>query len=90
MRIRYLALLRDFTGKKEEVWREPASCVGALIDALVKRYGRNFERWVRKDGKMWGLVLIMVNGQDIRMGDGFETPLSPDDEVVIFPPVGGG
>ncbi|MEI2387660.1 ubiquitin-like small modifier protein 1 [Breoghania sp. JC706] len=90
MKVRYFALLRDITGCKEEEWTRPADTVGGLIHDLVARYGSSFERWVMKDGKIWDLVMILVNGRDVRQMSGFETPLKPDDTIVIFPPVGGG
>ncbi|SVD26471.1 uncharacterized protein METZ01_LOCUS379325, partial [marine metagenome] len=35
-------------------------------------------------------VAVMVNGRDIRHTGGLETPLEPDAELDIFPPVAGG
>jgi molybdopterin converting factor small subunit len=61
-----------------------------LIRDLVVRYGHAFERWVTKDGDLWDLVMVLVNGRDVRSMQRFSTPLAPDDTVVIFPPVGGG
>jgi len=90
MKVLYFALLRDVTGKKEEEWREPEPTVGHLLHALVARYGHGFERWVLKDGELWNLVIILVNGRDVRQLQNLKTPLAPDDTVVIFPPVGGG
>ncbi len=90
MRVRYFALLRDITGCVEENWDLPAETVGDLVRDLVARYGRNFEKWVMRDGQIWDLVIIMVNGRDIRQMQRYATPLSPGDTVVIFPPVGGG
>lgn len=90
MKVQYFALLRDVTGKKEEDWHEPEATVGELLRALVRRYGRTFERWVLKDGDLWDLVIVLVNGRDVRNLQRFDTPLAPDDTVVIFPPVGGG
>lgn len=90
MKIRYYALLRDITGCKEEDWTQPAETVGDLIHNLVARYGQEFERWVMKDGDIWDLVMILVNGRDVRQSQRFDTPLTPTDTIVIFPPVGGG
>jgi molybdopterin synthase sulfur carrier subunit len=90
MMVRYFALLRDVTGKKEEDWRQPEATLGDLLRALVARYGRAFERWVLKDGDLWNLVIILVNGRDVRHLQRLATPLAPTDTVVIFPPVGGG
>jgi len=90
MKVQYFATLRDVTGKKEEDWQEPEATVGDLIRALVTRYGHAFERWVVKDGDLWDLVIVLVNGHDVRNLQRFGTKLAPGDTVVIFPPVGGG
>jgi MoaD family protein len=90
MKLMYFAILRDVTGKKEEDWPQPEATVGDLIRDLVVRYGHAFERWVTKDGDLWSLVIILVNGRDVRQMQRFATPLAPADVVVIFPPMGGG
>jgi MoaD family protein len=91
MMVRYFALLRDATGKSEEEWKQPAANVGELLFALAAHYGPEFARWVLKDGTLWDLVIVLVNGHDVRhAGGGLATPLTAEDTVVIFPPVGGG
>ena len=90
MKILYFALLRDITHRKEEDWRQPEATVGDLLHDLVARYGHEFERWVLKDGDLWNLVIILVNGNDVRQLQRLGTPLAPNDTVVIFPPLGGG
>ena len=90
MKLLYFALLRDVTRKKEEEWQKPEATLGSLLQDLVVKYGRDFERWVLKDGDLWNLVIILVNGQDVRQMQKLKTPLAPNDTVVIFPPLGGG
>ena len=90
MHILYFALLRDITRKKEEDWNRPEATLGELLRGLVAQYGHEFEKWVIKDGDLWDLVIILVNGQDVRQMQRLNTPLAPNDTVVIFPPLGGG
>jgi len=90
MKVVYFALLRDATGKNEEEWRAPAATVRELLLALCKRYGERFTRWVMRDGALWSLVIVLVNGRDVRSLQGMDTPLGAGDTVVIFPPLGGG
>ena len=90
MKIQYFALLRDITHKKEEDWRQPEATLGDLLRDLVAQYGHEFERWVLKDGDLWNLVIILVNGNDVRGMQSLKTPLASSDTVVIFPPLGGG
>jgi len=42
------------------------------------------------DGSLAGHVAVVLNGRDIRHLDGVDTPLSKEDKLQVFPPVGGG
>jgi molybdopterin synthase sulfur carrier subunit len=33
---------------------------------------------------------IMINGHDITLANGLDTPVSEDDQIAIFPPIAGG
>ena len=90
MKLLYFAMLRDIAGKKEEQWLQPAATLGELIASLGKRYGPDFEKWLSHGGCMSGMAMILVNGRDARQLQHFDTPLHPDDEIVIIPPVAGG
>ena len=35
-------------------------------------------------------VRVMVNGHDIELAQGLDTPIAPDDEIAVFPPIAGG
>lgn len=35
-------------------------------------------------------VRLLVNGRDIEIGQGLETPLNNGDQIAIFPPLAGG
>ena len=35
-------------------------------------------------------VHVMINGRDVELVQGLLTPLAPDDEMAIFPPIAGG
>ncbi len=90
MEIQYFAMLRQVTGKSQEQWNRPAATLGDLMRDLTARYGTGFSTWLMVDGKMSQIAIIMVNGQDVRHLQGFETPLKPTDAIAIFPPVAGG
>ncbi len=90
MTVQYFALLRDVTGKTTEDWRELASTVGDLLRELAARYGPEFSRWVLDHGDLGKFAIVLVNGHDVRQLQRLATPLAPSDNVVIFPPVGGG
>jgi molybdopterin synthase sulfur carrier subunit len=90
MKIEYFAVLRDAAHKREEEWTAPAATLGDLLRGLIDRYGHEFEKWLLKDGKLSCMAAVFVDGKDARHLQGLETPLHPDAEVVIFPPVAGG
>lgn len=83
MKIRYFAWLRARLGIDEEVIDLPDSVhnVGQLVD------------WLRARGPLFAEVLgddrvvkVAVNQEFARTHD----PVSPGDEVALFPPVTGG
>jgi len=90
MKISYFALLRDATKKNQEVWSRPVGTVRDLLRDLAEEYGAEFSRWVLKGGELAGFAIVLVDGRDVRSLQGLDTPLKPDSEVFIFPPVAGG
>jgi MoaD family protein len=90
MKVSYFALLRDATRKRSEIWERPASTVGDLLRDLAAEYGPNFARWILKDGELAGFAIILVDGHDVRGLQGLDTPLTPESDVFIFPPLAGG
>ncbi len=91
MKIQYYATLRDVTKTHQETWSGTEATLAELIEALCRKYGRPFQRWVSKEeGGFGSLSIFLVNGQDYRSLDGLQTRLAPEDTVSIFPPLAGG
>ncbi len=91
MIIHYFAYLRDCTHRSTEEYHLPVETLGDLLRDLSRRYGLQFRKWVlTPDGELCEIAILLVNGRDVRDGLRLETPLSPDDEICIFPPVAGG
>lgn len=61
-----------------------------LLDRLVELRPALAERMLDEDGNIPRFVNVFVNGRDIRHLKGLDTPVRPDDEVTIFPPLAGG
>lgn len=41
-------------------------------------------------GELFLSVMILLNGRNIRLLDGLDTVVEPDDTLMLFPPSGGG
>jgi molybdopterin synthase sulfur carrier subunit len=88
--IRLYASLRLQAGTKEvEI---PAASAGTLrlaVESLCREYPVLAEKIL--DGeRVREHFIISVNGMNVQLGKGLDTPLRPDDEVAIFPPIAGG
>ena len=90
MIIKFFADIRTLTGRGEQQWTKAAPTVRALASELVSEYGAAFEKKVFHEGHLSGSIIILVNGRDVTLRSGLETPLSPEDTVVFFPMVAGG
>ncbi len=81
--------LRAAAGGEGEVVLE-GETVGAVLDALYATHGELRERIADDDGTLRRFVNVYVNGDDIRFGDGLQTPVPAGAEVQILPAVAGG
>ncbi|RZN45184.1 MoaD/ThiS family protein [archaeon] len=85
--VRFYADLRGRAREKEA--RIDAESIGALIDRLFYTHRDVYEA-ILEEGELRPYVRIFVNGRDITFLSGRGTPIGPDDEVALFPPVAGG
>ena len=90
MNVQYFAQLRDVTHKDHETFSGTAATVGDVMRALSLRYGEKFSKFVMQDGQPHSLAIILVNGKDVRDGQHGSTPVHPEDDITIIPPVAGG
>ena len=81
--------LREAAGGESAVSVEGAT-VGAVLDALFERHGELRDRLSDGDGGLRRFVNVYVDGEDIRFGDGLDTPVADGQEVQILPAVAGG
>lgn len=64
--------------------------VGEAIRALAEEYPGVGERVLDETGQTRRFVNIYVNGEDVRLLQGAETPLQDGDELILAPAVAGG
>lgn len=90
--IRYLSVIREITGTREEVIEvDNGATVEDILKILSKKYGKAFHRMIRSGRDIRGLQIIyFVDGKNIANIDGFKTLVHNQSELVIIPPVAGG
>jgi molybdopterin synthase sulfur carrier subunit len=81
--------LRRFTGGEAKVVVSGSS-VAEVLDALEAAHPGIGERLRDDSGQLRRFVNVFVNGQNVRDGQGVDTPLSTGDEVGIIPAMAGG
>ncbi len=93
--VRFFTVLREVTGKKEEILSFPEGervTVEAVLKTLTTRHGKVFKEYVyngeRDDVK--GFLQFFVNGKSASTLKGLQTELGDGDVLAIVPPVGGG
>jgi MoaD family protein len=83
VRVKYLSAIRDRTGRRQdELELPPGSTLAAVAEWLARTHS------LVVPGPQ---LLATLNGRGWpQLADGLATPLSPGDEVAIFPLVSGG
>lgn len=81
--------LRQAAGGQGETQVE-GSTVREVLDALFEAHGDLRDRLADEDGSLRRFVNVYVSGEDIRFGEGLDTPVSDGAEVQILPAVAGG
>ncbi len=92
MKVNFYATLRQIAGTKTVEFSLPEGAnVGQLIDAVVKRFPAMRKELLNEEGRLYGHVHVFVNGRDTPfLTETYDSVLSPDDKIDIFPAVGGG
>ncbi len=82
-------VLRSSTGGAKEVDAE-GSTVGDVLRSLSEQHPATRGQLFSEDGALNRYVNVYVNDEDVRVMQGLDTPLGPDDTVVILPAMAGG
>ena len=81
--------LREAAGGASSVRVEGAT-VAEVLASLFEEHGELRDRLSDGDGGVRRFVNVYVDGEDIRFGDGLQTPVADGQEVQILPAVAGG
>ena len=89
VRVRYLAVLRELTGRREEeVEVKEGATVGQVIELLTAKYGEKFGRYILSGRRYRGIkVLFFVDGRNV---EGLGAQLREGCLLTLLPPIAGG
>ena len=92
MKVNFFATLRDIAGGKTvEFDLNHGATAQELLDAVIERFPRMKKELLDENGEMYGHVHLFINGRDVQFTDEkFNTKITHEDLVNIFPAVGGG
>jgi molybdopterin synthase sulfur carrier subunit len=91
MRIRTYATLRDLLGVSAIDLALPRPVdVRYVLDQLATAYPALAGKLWDAEGNWAGFVTVLLNGRSVEYLRGLATPVSDDDNISLFPPVGGG
>ena len=86
--VRIPPVLREAVGGSRSLSAEGSTVDEVLADLFVNHPALR-ER-VTEDGQLSPFVNVYVNDRDVRYRDGLDTPVGPDDTVILLPAMAGG
>lgn len=69
---------------------QPGQDVRALVNGMVERWPDLRPEMLDENNNLLNRIHIFVNGRRISYLDGLDTIVRENDNIAIFPPVGGG
>ncbi len=86
--IKLFGNLRRIAGARE--LDVAAETVRELMDTICAGQPELCKALLDERGQLKQYVRVMVNGHDVELARGLDTPIQVDDQVAIFPPIAGG
>ncbi len=93
--VQFLGLLRNTVGRsEEEILIQQGASLEDVLRILGEKHGEQFTNVVfRSDGRLRALTQVVVDGNDIRDGEGLKTKLKGGDKISVIVgiyPISGG
>jgi molybdopterin synthase sulfur carrier subunit len=86
--VRIPPILRPEAGDNRQL-ELPGETVREVLESLVTAYPSLRDRIFEGDG-LPQFLNVFVDGSDVRLFDGLETPVGPDATLILLPAVAGG
>jgi sulfur-carrier protein len=86
--VRIPPTLREQTGGERQVVAD-GETVRELLDDLTSRFPKLRQR-IYEDGGIAPFVNVYVDGEDVRVRGGLETPIEDGQTVILLPAMAGG
>lgn len=92
MKVNFYATLREIAGGKTvEIPLQHGVSAKEVLDAIIVKFPAMKKELLGEDGRLFGHVHFFINGRDVQFTDhDLETVIMPEDEISVFPAVGGG
>jgi molybdopterin synthase sulfur carrier subunit len=90
MEWKLFADLAEVAGERRVAVDTGAETAGEALEALLDAYPALGDRVLADSGDLADHVNLLRNGENVANAGGLETPVSPGDELALFPPVSGG
>jgi molybdopterin synthase sulfur carrier subunit len=87
--VRMPPILRQAVGGAREV-DATGGTVRELLDDLTNRFPANKGHLFDDGGELNRFVNVYVNNEDVRLGEGLETTVTPEATVIVLPAMAGG
>jgi molybdopterin synthase sulfur carrier subunit len=82
-------VLRSSTDGAKEVTAD-GSTVGEVLRGLAAQHPATESQLFSEEGELNRYVNVYLNDEDVRVLDGLETAVGPEDTLVILPAMAGG
>ena len=89
VKVAYVGSAATVVGTSEENVQVGTATLRELWTVLFKRHGEAFEGLVSVDTDLSAYV-VLLNGRNIRLLNGLDTPLQDGDRITIMAPFAGG
>ncbi len=87
--VRIPPVLRANAGGNKQI-ELSGGTVGDVLVALIEKYPSLGGQLLTPDGELNRFVNVYLNDEDVRVLDGLDTVVKPEDTLVILPAMAGG